>query len=102
MERKHACLAYEIDARVAAGGACGRALPVHRRVRVRASTRTHSRVCIRPSRSAAAPDLALGVHVGAVREQRRHHVGVPVDSGVKERRPPAADRARAHTAGAAV
>ena len=42
--------------------------------------------------------LALRVHVGAVREQRRRHVRVPLFSGPMERRPPAADRARAHTA----
>ncbi len=42
------------------------------------------------------------VHVGAVREQRRHNVRVPVESGVMERRPPAAERARAHTAARAV
>ena len=45
-----------------------------------------------------APVLVLRVHVGAVREQRRRHVRVPAVSGVMERRPPAADRARAHTA----
>ena len=38
------------------------------------------------------------MHVGAVREQRRRHVRVPVGSGGMERRPPAAERARAHTA----
>jgi hypothetical protein len=58
------------------------------------------RVCIRPSRSAAAPVIVLRVHVGAVREQRRHHRRVPVVRGHMERRVPAADRARAHAASA--
>jgi hypothetical protein len=71
-------------------------------VRARARTHAHLCVCIRPSRSAAAPEVALRVHVGAAREQRRHHRRVPVASGFMERRLPAAERARAHTAARAV
>jgi hypothetical protein len=69
------------------------------RERVRARARTHAHLCgcIRPSRSAAAPGIGLRVHVGAVREQRRHHIRVPVGSGPMERRVPAAEtRSRTH------
>jgi hypothetical protein len=54
--------------------------------------------CRPKQRPAAAPVHGfLRVHVGAVREQRRRHRCVPSLSGLMERRPPAADRARPQT-----
>jgi hypothetical protein len=53
-------------------------------------------------RPAAAPVLVIRVHVGAVREQRRHRRRVPGPSGKTERRLPAAERARARPAARAV
>jgi hypothetical protein len=47
-----------------------------------------------------APVIGLRVHVGAVREQCRHHVRVLSVSGVMERRPPEVERTRARMAGA--
>ncbi len=53
-------------------------------------------------RPAAAPvpavKVALRVHVSAMREQRRHHRRVPFASRTMERRSPAVQRARPHTA----
>jgi hypothetical protein len=97
MEHKHACLAFEIDTRVATGGACRHALPVHRRVC--AHTRYHAHIRVGAS-DGPAPILVLRIHVGPMREQRRRHVRVPFLSGDMERRQPAADRAHAHTASA--
>jgi hypothetical protein len=45
----------------------------------------------------AAPAFGRRVHVGAVREQRRHHRRVAFERGAMERRVPAVQRARAHT-----
>jgi hypothetical protein len=47
---------------------------------------------------AAAPVIVLRIHVGTVREQRRRRWLVPCYSGHMERRPPAVQRARPHTA----
>jgi hypothetical protein len=51
MEHKHACLAYDIDTRVATSDACPCALPVHPRVCVCACARVHTRasVCAHPT-----------------------------------------------------
>jgi hypothetical protein len=64
---------------------------------VRAQTPAHP--CAHPTvpTGTAAPVIGLRVHVGAAREQRRHHVRVPVLSGEMQRRPPAAaTRSRTH------
>ncbi len=47
MEHKNECLAYKTDTRVATGDACRRALPVHRRLCVRA--RARASVCAHPT-----------------------------------------------------
>ena len=51
-----------------------------------------------PQRTAAAPEVALRVHVGAVREQHLRHHLVPSGSGPMERRLPAVERTRSETA----
>jgi hypothetical protein len=54
--------------------------------------------CFPEQRPAASPVLVLRFHIGAMRQQRRNHRHVPLTSGPEERREPAVERARPHTA----
>ncbi len=102
------CASLRVRARVCASTRMGAHVCAHARAHARncIARCTHTcaqqasiHTCVREETNYRqhAPVTVLLVHVGAVRQQRRHRRRVPVASGVMERREPAVARARAHT-----
>ncbi len=90
----HACIA-----RVSV---CASRTALHRSRRGRPRPARRTPTVAQSSDRKHAPGIRLHVNVGAVCEQCRHHRRVPGPSGIIQRRGPAADRARAHTACACI